>query len=126
MIEPDYSGGDLPSDHPFGFDWEFEVALDKEFQALLSPANTAPQNSGLGPVLAKEAGLPMAHGLLGVEWDKNLLPKSFGSNVKHGDRVAAFGRWILDKATPSVPQSLIQPIAESERGRSQWDRCSGV
>ena len=116
VIEPHYSGGDLPCDHPFGFDWEFEVALDKEFQALLSPANTAPQNSGLGPVLAQEAGLPMAHGLLGVEWDKNLLPKSFVSNVKHGDRVAAFGRWILDEGHAFGPQSLIQPIAESGAG----------
>jgi hypothetical protein len=120
VIEPHYSGGDLPCDHPFGFDWEFEVALDKEFQALLSPANTAPQNSGLGPVLAKQDGLPMANGLLGVEWDKNLLPKSFVSNVNHGDRVAAFGRWILDTGHAFGPPSLIEPIAQSGAGEISW------
>ena len=120
VIEPHYSGGDLPCDHPFGFDWEFEVALDKEFQALLSPANTAPQNSGLGPVLAKQDGLPMANGLLGIEWDKNLLPKSFVSNVKHGDRVAAFGRWILDEGHAFGPPSLIEPIAQSGAGEINW------
>jgi hypothetical protein len=35
-------------------------------------------------------------GLLGLEWDKGLLPASFRGQVNHGDRVAVVGRWILD------------------------------
>lgn len=98
-IAPDYSGADAPFDHPFGFDWEFQVALDDDkngYQALLSPANINPQESGIGQLLASAQGLPIRRGLLGVEWDGNLIPQSFKSRVRHGDRVAAFGRWILD------------------------------
>jgi len=99
VVAPDYSGADAPFDHPFGFDWEFQVALDDDkngYEALLSPANINPQESGIGQLLANEQGLPMLHGLLGVEWDGNLIPQSFKARVRHGDRVAAFGRWILD------------------------------
>jgi hypothetical protein len=99
VVAPDYSGADAPFDHPFGFDWEFQVALDDDkngYQQLLSPANINPQDSGLGQLLASEQGLPMRRGLLGVEWDDNLIPQSFKARVRHGDRVAAFGRWILD------------------------------
>lgn len=28
-LDPHYSGGDVPFTHPFGFDWEFMVALDR-------------------------------------------------------------------------------------------------
>jgi hypothetical protein len=37
------------------------------------------------------------NGLLGVEWDKGLLPRSYRDQVQPGDRVAIFGRWILDQ-----------------------------
>jgi len=99
VVAPDYSGADAPFDHPFGFDWEFQVALDddrKGYQELLNPANINPEESGIGQLLASEQGLPMRRGLLGVEWDGNLIPQSFKARVRHGDRVAAFGRWILD------------------------------
>jgi hypothetical protein len=99
VVAPDYSGADAPFDHPFGFDWEFQAALDDDdngYQALLSPANINPQDSGIGQLLASEQGLPMRRGLLGIEWDGNLIPQSFKARVRHGDRVAAFGRWILD------------------------------
>src|SRR5206468_9456828 len=33
------SNADVPPDHPFGFDWEFRVALDDKYTPLLSPAN---------------------------------------------------------------------------------------
>jgi hypothetical protein len=97
VVAPDDSGGDVPFDHPMGFDWEFQVALDDDdrgFQRLLSPVSTEPE--GDAPLLARALGLPTRRGLLGLEWDKDLLPASFRGRVKHGDRVAAFGRWILD------------------------------
>ncbi|MGC2112023.1 MAG: hypothetical protein WA655_21065 [Candidatus Korobacteraceae bacterium] len=99
VVAPDNSGADAPFDHPFGFDWEFQAALDDDangYQALLSPANINPQESGIGQLLANEQGLPMRRGLPGIEWDCNLIPQSFKARVRHGDRVAAFGRWILD------------------------------
>jgi hypothetical protein len=94
------SAADIPFDHPFQFDWEFQVALDddqNDYASLLSPANGAKKEEG-DINTAKDLGLTVpANGLLGVEWEKGLLPQSFRSQVKHGDRTAVFGRWILDE-----------------------------
>jgi hypothetical protein len=96
-INPEYAGTDVPFDHPFGFDWEINLALDddNESRRLLSRAN-AQQQEGKSIQLAAALGLPVTLGLLGVEWDKGLLPQSFRALVNHGDRVAVVGRWILD------------------------------
>jgi hypothetical protein len=48
------------------------------------------------PATSPDPGLPVTQGLLGVEWDKGLLPQSFHALVNHGDRVAIVDRWILD------------------------------
>jgi hypothetical protein len=82
VLGPKNSGGDVPFDHPFGFDWEFRVALDGKYTPLLSPANVLGDEDGPG---------------LGVELDRGLLPPGFRGNVSEGDRVAVFGRWILDE-----------------------------
>ena len=96
VIVPDDSGADVPFDHPFGFDWEFHIVLDDDkngYPALLSPASL----TGDDRLEAAQAlGLPVANGLLGVEWDQGLLPHSFRGQVNHGDRVGIFGRWIID------------------------------
>ncbi len=68
---------------------------EKGYPALLSPANAT--GEGDDPMqLADALGLATPRGLLGVEWDKGLLPRSYRAQVNHGDRVAIFGRWILD------------------------------
>ena len=97
VINPEYATTDVPFDHPFGFDWEIQLALDddNEFERLLSPANGR-QQEGTSIRLAAALGLPVTRGLLGVEWDEGLLPQSFRALVNHGDRVVIVGRWILD------------------------------
>ncbi len=99
VVAPEDSGADVPFSHPFGFDWEFQIALDDGYIALLSPANA--EQEGDDPnhnpiLLANALGLSAPRGPLGVEWDKGLLPQSFRGQVNHGDRVAILGRWILD------------------------------
>ena len=75
------SGADMPFSHPFGFDWEFEIVLDdaKGYQDLLSPASAVggddPNHNPI--LLANALGISAPRGLLGMEWDKNLLPQSF-------------------------------------------------
>jgi len=92
---PDNSKADVPFDHPFGglenfpfgrVDWEFGLELDAQYNFLLSPAN-----------LAEPEDRSQASKTLGVEWDQALIPASFRGNVSDGDRVAIFGRWILDQ-----------------------------
>ena len=61
---------------------------------MLSPANTTPEGSA--PELANALGLPVGRGLLGVEWDKGLIPQSFRARVTMAIAWLIFGRWILD------------------------------
>jgi hypothetical protein len=102
VVAPDDSSADVPFSHPFGFDWEFSIALDASSQALLSPANAgaeegddSPNHNGIA--LADQLGLTVPEGLLGLEWDISLLPASYRGQVNHGDRIAVLGRWILDQ-----------------------------
>ena len=102
VVAPENSGGDVPFSHPFGFDWEFEVALDSASHGLLSPANAGADEEEDSPnhntiALADQLGLTVPEGLLGVEWDLGVLPTSYRGQVNHGDRVAMLGRWILDQ-----------------------------
>jgi hypothetical protein len=96
VIEPNDSGADVPMTHALGFDWEYHVALDDDtgFLGLLSPAAIRDDDDRLQ--LAEYLRLPTPKGLLGVEWEKNVLPPSFRGQVNNGDRVALFGRWIID------------------------------
>jgi hypothetical protein len=112
--QPDESQSDFPFDHPFGvsvfdsskcgftkpWDWEFQMALDNKngYANLFSPANTIGEDGGPLPTFPDSiAGLAVPNGTLGVEMDSALLPQSFRSRVNAGDRVAIFGRWILDQ-----------------------------
>ena len=101
VVKPEESGADVPFSHPFGFDWEIGIAVDAGLQGFVSPANVSaeeggndPNENGIG--LADQLGLTVPLGLLGLEWEKDLLPHSYRGQVNHGDRVVALGRWILD------------------------------
>ena len=101
VVAPEESGADVPFSHPFGFDWELSIALDEASRGLLSSANARgdedegdPNRNGVA--LADQLGLTAPEGLLGLEWDKGLLPASYRGQVNHGDRIAVLGRWILD------------------------------
>jgi hypothetical protein len=112
--QPDESQSDFPFDHPFGvsvpdssplgfkkpWDWEFQMALDNKngYDTLLSPANSLGEDGKpLPPFPDAIARLAVPKGTLGVEIDSALLPQSFRSRVNAGDRVAIFGRWIVDQ-----------------------------
>ncbi|MCW2513953.1 MAG: hypothetical protein JWR11_2995 [Mycobacterium sp.] len=93
-VGPNDSGADVPMTHALGFDWEFGVAVEDGFRDLLSPANKLSEGDRMQ--MANYLGLAVPRGLLGMEWEKNLLPPSFRGQVNNGDRVACFGRWIID------------------------------
>lgn len=101
VVKPEESGADVPFSHPFGFDWEIGIAVDAGLEGFISPANVSaeeggndPNENGIG--LADQLGLTVPLGLLGLEWEKDLLPRSYRGQVNHGDRVVTLGRWILD------------------------------
>jgi hypothetical protein len=118
-LNPEFSGADVPFDHPFGFDWEFLMALDqppdnpKQYTFLLTPADQSFSEDGVPEAVQQADGFTDAHGkpiiplgpdglpsLLGVEIDGGLVSQQFTDwrqgGVDRGDRVAVFGRWIVD------------------------------
>jgi hypothetical protein len=170
VIQPEFSGGDVPFTHPFGNDWEFFLALDgpqrplfpevcrplqsewedlqKQWDAtkeatkglpksetgdldrqlveitksILEAATklnecvknnsppppppspysfllaTANAHDSAASKRADDLGMPPRYAVLGVEMDSGLIPADFVRNVQEGDRVAVFGRWIVDSA----------------------------
>lgn len=111
MLEQDYSDKDVPFTHPMGFDWELLMALDQppeepdRYTFLLTPADQSCSEPGFPE--AVDAGRPIVPlgpdglpSLLGVEIDGGLVPERFtdgpGGGAQLGDRVAVFGRWIVD------------------------------
>jgi hypothetical protein len=118
-LVPEFSGGDVPFMHPFGFDWEFMFALDQppsdpsRYTFLLTTASQSCSDGAYGRAVQQAADAKDAQGrpiippgpdglpsLLGVEMDGGLIPEQFSDRVKGGveigDRIAVFGRWIVD------------------------------
>jgi hypothetical protein len=105
VAAPSLSQGDVWFVHPFGFDWEFYIVPDPQFENLLAPSNTgvAPDTGNIDKdyntavITARDKlGLPAPKGVLGVETDQDLAPTSFRDQVTDGARIATFGRWIVD------------------------------
>jgi hypothetical protein len=91
--------------HPFGFDFEYFIVPDPQYESLLGAHNTG--RDAAGKVIDTEYdaatrhardvfGLNAAKGVLGVETDQDLVPPSFRDRVVDGARIATFGRWIVD------------------------------
>ena len=104
LLRPEISGNDVPFTHPFGngLDWECMVALDQQYASLLAPGNAVPDGAdGLAAITsATVLSIPVPPGgLLAVETDSGNVPsalKDFSDTVRVGDRIAVFGRWIVD------------------------------
>jgi hypothetical protein len=117
------SQGDVWFTHPFGFDWEYYIAPDPQYESLLAPdlANTGRKDPNdpntvtdhdydAAANAARGLGLPIPLGVLGVEIDQDLVPAAFRDNVKAGTRVATFGRWIVDSGHPDFHTEIHPPL----------------
>jgi hypothetical protein len=89
------SQADMPFTHPFGFDYNYLIVPDKDYENLLGPNNgILDEERTIANSYAKNSGIKVNKGFLGVEQDKGLLPNEF--RVSNFNRVAVFGRWIVD------------------------------
>jgi hypothetical protein len=111
VVEQDDSDDDIPFTHPFGFDWEFMIAPDPGYQDLLSDGNRNPTDPAY--VRAKQTAnthiSPGVPGVIGVEVDGPLVPAAF--RVHPGERVAVFGRWIVDTGHNDFHTEIHPPLA---------------
>jgi len=112
------SQSDMIGDHPFGNDWEFALVLDTEYSNLLSYGNialqsgdiTEPDAPTIQPDLTKMGidadaiSNALRLGMLGVEWDHQLVPQGFQNEFADGNRVAVLGRWIVDCGHTEQPK----------------------
>lgn len=104
VAESELSQGDVWFVHPFGFDFEFYIVPDPQYEGLLAASNTG-VTPGTGAVdtdysnantAAHNLGLAAPKGVIGVETDQGLVPPSFQKLIVPGARIATFGRWIVD------------------------------
>jgi hypothetical protein len=108
VIDPDLSGNDLPFTHPFGNDFEFTIVPDAAYTSLLAAANRDPNG-------VYKSSWPSAHllgidppGVLGLEVDAAIVPQA--DRCKHADRVATYGRWIVDAGHPEFHTEIHPPL----------------
>lgn len=98
-LHPHESTADVPFTHPFGqLDWNYLVLPDEQYRHLLGPRNDNKDKTDAERNIASQqaAGskLDVSRGLLAVENDRGLCPPEF--RVSLFNRVAVFGRWIVD------------------------------
>ena len=103
VLQPELAKTDVPFTHPFRSDWECMVALDQEYTGLLARGNVVPDGVAGAQAMADAGHLQIPvpdGGLLAVEIDQNCVPSAIkdinSGTVLRGDRIAVFGRWIVD------------------------------
>ena len=114
-LNPTSSGGDLPLTHWFSdatgkaTDFEFGIRPDPGYENLLAPSNRTPD----GPYAdewnaAHTLGFAVPAGVLGLEMDGALVPDDY--RFENGDRIAIFGRWIVDAGHDDFHTEIHPPL----------------
>lgn len=116
-LYPHNSGADVPFTHPFGkVDFNYRLIPDVQFNGLLAPKNSviienADDKDGQAvDAESKALGLPIGLGLLGVEQEVDLIPEAYRPRKGMGDRVAVFGRWIIDCGHDNWQSEIHPPL----------------
>lgn len=108
-IHPELSGSDVWFSHPFGKDWEFYVAPDPQYASLLAASNKVSNDSYFQTARNDAANLGLSvPGVLGVEMEQPLIPEQY--RAQEGDRVAVFGRWIVDAGHNDFHSEIHPPL----------------
>lgn len=107
------AGSDLPFTHPFGGDFEFQIVPDAGYTNLLAPSNLPPGNSNTDSEVSEAfnqmrgAGLPEI-GAFAMEVEAGLVPEPY--RAANGDRVAVYGRWIVDAGHGDFHTEIHPPL----------------
>lgn len=110
-VHPELSTSDVWFVHPFGFDYEFYIVPDPQYEGLLAASNSGKDpNYAAAIVRAKALKLDAPKGVLGVEMGQGLVPQSFRNLITDGTRIATFGRWIVDSGHPDFHTEIHPPL----------------
>jgi len=99
-----------PGSVPRWGDAEFQVVPDASYHSLLTDGNNSadPTSEFFPGKFGDIKGADYSAGVLGVETDQFLLPSLY--RPKQGDRVAVFGRWIVDCGHPDFHTEIHPPL----------------
>jgi hypothetical protein len=102
------SGQEVWYTHPFGSDWNINLALDHDYDFLFAP-NTPSSDNELDSAVkeANDDGLQVQNALH-VEFDGGLISPYY--RAKKDDEVAIFGRWIIDCGHPNFTSEIHPPL----------------
>ena len=110
-VAVDLSGADLPFTHPFGTDFEFGVVPDAAYTNLLAPSNNDPNstNDNIKNAFSQGRGIGLqVSGALPMEVEAGMVPETYRPAL--GDRVAMYGRWIVDDGHPDFHSEIHPPL----------------
>jgi hypothetical protein len=110
-VAVDLSRADLPFTHPFGGDFEFGIVPDDEYASLPAPANhdRNAQNDNIRNAFLDGPGLGLrVNGALPVEVEAGMVPDAYRAQA--GDRVAVYGRWIVDAGHQPFHSEIHPPL----------------
>lgn len=104
---------DLPFTHPFGSDFEFAIVPDAAYTNLLAPSNRAPANSNTDSEVSEAFTEGRAFGLavpgaFATEVEAGMVPVPY--RAVDGDRVAVYGRWIVDAGHNDFHAEIHPPL----------------
>lgn len=106
VLQPDVSSKDNPFLHPFGFDYEFLVSPDRQYENLLAPRMQG--EYATATQLARQRYNASAPGVIGMETDADLVPELY--RAQEGDRVCLWGRWIIDTGHSDFHTEIHPPL----------------
>lgn len=101
---------DFPFTHPFGGDFECFIVPDPAFVPLLAYSNRNPDSGDYLDAKnhAIQALGPDVPGTIGLEVDQAFVPAPY--QPANGDRVAVFGRWIIDCGHADYHSEIHPPL----------------
>lgn len=106
------SDKDVPFTHPFGEkDFTYLMRPDAAQRSLLAPRNfegAIDDEHVQANAWGESAGISSEGGLLEVEQDRGLIPAQYRPH--QGDRIAVFGRWIIDCGHDSWLSEIHPPL----------------
>jgi hypothetical protein len=115
-VAVDISGADLPFTHPFGglrplADFEYGLVPDAAYAGLLAPSNqdVNSDNDNIKDAFpdGRRIGLAVA-GSIPMEVESGMVPDAY--RAESGDRVAVYGRWIVDAGHPDFHTEIHPPL----------------
>jgi hypothetical protein len=109
VINEHESTQDVWYTHPFGFDWNANVALDPGFEYLFAPGTPSSDDEISKAANGGDAtlGFSVANALH-VEFDSGLIPQEY--RARSGEETVIFGRFIIDCGHTNFTSEIHPPL----------------